>query len=677
MSDAKDDQGKQTAAEPKPGDGSTGDAQPKKAPSSDSAAKAKAKAKSPKATPAPDAAKAKTPDAPPKGEGSKGEGPKGEGPKGEGSKASDAPVPVTPTAEDERAAAEAAARRRVRRSRKVEGVETAPDETPSADEPDKPARRRRRSRSSKRTSSERGDGPDKPRPTEGRSRERSKDRQRERSRDRSRDQSRDRSKDRPRRPGAVGKTTERRVYRQDLPPGQQASPPPAEPADKTRQSQAAKAASDKDAAAKINEQDKITLILHPAPKAAPTRRKKKDTRPKTAKEALKAKASKRGKSAKAEPQAEAKPAAVELQKAWLTADLDSAAEIIAEAGAAGEALIAAWLEGNNTAAIARVAAMDELRGKVRKAARRALQVLKSRGETIPTIEQPDDQPEEDQPDPCVANFVPADANGVCFLSISQRQPGGRYVVADVMMSEPRGVMYASSGRIAGKQIRQWRNRVVERFGVPPVDVSVEWARYKIAEARKQNDVSKQVLPLGYDSCAAMISPAPAEPPPHPMAELDEDFAEAEISKSVTGSDALHADPEFRSWVPEQRSLDELLSKLGERIGTGGGEDPKVVDEALRAEVAAATDRFFQPDVRNMFADRMRDSAISVRQRAGDDAARRVLAVAQAIRQAGMVTSPPSEIPFLTSIFQKAIAMMARQGNGQLRVPVPQTTPDTE
>jgi hypothetical protein len=64
---------------------------------------------------------------------------------------------------------------------------------------------------------------------------------------------------------------------------------------------------------------------------------------------------------------------------------------------------------------------------------------------------------------------------------------------------------------------------------------------------------------------------------------------------------------------------------------------------------------------------MRGSAISVRSRSGDERAIQVLAVAQAVRDAGLITSPPSEIPFLLSFFQKGIAIMVQQG--QLRVPV--------
>jgi len=63
---------------------------------------------------------------------------------------------------------------------------------------------------------------------------------------------------------------------------------------------------------------------------------------------------------------------------------------------------------------------------------------------------------------------------------------------------------------------------------------------------------------------------------------------------------------------------------------------------------------------------MRGSAISVRSRSGDDQALRVLAVAKAVRDAGLVTSPPSDLPFLLSFFQKGVAMLVEQG--QLRVP---------
>ena len=61
----------------------------------------------------------------------------------------------------------------------------------------------------------------------------------------------------------------------------------------------------------------------------------------------------------------------------------------------------------------------------------------------------------------------------------------------------------------------------------------------------------------------------------------------------------------------------------------------------------------------------------MRSRKGDDRALDVLATARAVKEAGLITSPPREIPFLVAFFQKGLAALARLGGGQLRVPVAQ------
>ena len=511
-----------------------------------------------------------------------------------------------------------APKRKVRRSRTVEAPVEAPAEAASADDDGEPRKKRRRRR--------RKDGP------------------------------RDKDEGRDKKAGAVLQTESRRVYRQDVPgsdPGQatRGRRPPEEPKKKD-----------------VNEQDKITLLLHPAPKAGAHRAasKKKKDRPKTAKEALRAKTKQPKKASKA-----GKQDAASVDAAWVKVDMAGAEDAAAQAGDAGEALVKAWLDGGNAAAIAVVAQAEGLGGKVRKAARRALNVLKSRGVDIPEIEA-DAPSAEEGPEPFVAKYIPPDASGTSFLSISQRQKGGRYHVADVLFRSGIGVIHATTARLAGKHIRDWQKRIEEQFGTKPVDVPLEWARHQIAEARKRNDESKQIVPLGYDSCAPMIGPAPETEPAHPLADLDASEASKEdVEKATLGSDALHTEPEFRTWMPDRNALDELLRKVGERVGSEeGAQDPGVVDEALKVEVTAATDRFFAPELRVELAERMRGAAISMRARVGDDAATRVLRIAKAVKEAGLITSPPSEIPFLVSFFQKAVAMMVRQNQGQLRVPIP-------
>jgi hypothetical protein len=442
-------------------------------------------------------------------------------------------------------------------------------------------------------------------------------------------------------------------------------------------------------------EDKVTLILHPQPKAAPGRLKPA-TRPMTAKEALQAKAARRGLGAPAKPaslgvggEASATDALAqrgsgptELREEWLRASSADATHVLAEAERAAPELIAAWQQHANVAALTAVAWGHEPAGPgaelgpMRKAARRALNVLRARGITVP--EPPSAAPAGarpplgavEDPGPPTATFVPPDANGMTFFSVSQRLAGGRYRVADVVLREGLGILHASSGRLPGKQIRRWKARVEARLGAAPVEVPLEWARYRVAEARQQNDKSGQVLPLGLDGCQSLFTPVPAEAPHHPIAQLEQEIGAAEISQAVAASAALHNEPELRSWLPDRPALDELLRQVGAKLGPAGGSDQKLVDTTLAEELDSATDRFFSPDVRAALAERMRDSAISVRKRAGDATARQVLCVARAIREAGIITSPPHEIPFLVSFFRKAIAVLARQGDGRLQVPVP-------
>src|SRR5690606_29844974 len=55
---------------------------------------------------------------------------------------------------------------------------------------------------------------------------------------------------------------------------------------------------------------------------------------------------------------------------------------------------------------------------------------------------------------------------------------------------------------------------------------------------------------------------------------------------------------------------------------------------------------------------------------GEHAGLRVAAVIHVIQGAGLITNPPSDVKFLTGYFDKALALIAAQQGGQLRIPIP-------
>lgn len=442
-------------------------------------------------------------------------------------------------------------------------------------------------------------------------------------------------------------TAERAVYTQDV----VIPPPPEKPPSAVKE---------------MPDASKITLLLHPAPKASAGKKRKKNKGPATAKQALAAKTARRTKKKGDKRRGAPQAPKVELKAAWKKAGLADAAEALVAAEGSGEELVKIWLDAGNAAAIAAAAASDEVKGKSRKAARRAIGVLKSRGIEVPEIETASPVIDEGPAEP-VASFIPPDSTGLTFVSIAQRQKGGLFSVADAVIRPAQGIVQVTSGKIAGHKIRNWKQRVEDEFGTAPVEVPVDWARHLIAEARKQNDASGTVVPLGFDTAAPLFGPAPDEAPPHPVADLDGPD-DAAVEKATADSEKLHAAPEFRGWVPDRAAVDEMLAQVGQRLQGEDSQDPEKVNAALDEEVGAACDRFFTPERREAMAARMRDAAISVRDRDGDDAARDVLAVATAIERAGLVTKPPREIPFLALFFRKAVAWMAQQNRGQLRLP---------
>ncbi|HEU4533748.1 MAG TPA: hypothetical protein VFS00_06505, partial [Polyangiaceae bacterium] len=182
-----------------------------------------------------------------------------------------------------------------------------------------------------------------------------------------------------------------------------------------------------------------------------------------------------------------------------------------------------------------------------------------------------------------------------------------------------------------------------------------------------------LLPLNVDQYDDMLAPVPAAPPAHPALGLGLAIDDVTIARALQESESLHNEPEFVGYLPDRGAVGGLMNKLGEALAARQGvETPQDGFAALlRDEVAAATDRFFTPEVRQRVAERMLDGALSLYHRAGPERAKEALAVRQAVLRAGLVTEPPREIAFLRFFFDKAVMLMASRSGGQLRVPVPQ------
>jgi hypothetical protein len=364
------------------------------------------------------------------------------------------------------------------------------------------------------------------------------------------------------------------------------------------------------------------------------------------------------------------PSAASFDQAILQTSADDALSAVTQSGEQGPALVDAWVHAKNAAAVAAVADDEKAPGAARKAARRGINVLKARGIAIPEkarIAKIGGDPIEGYD----AWFVPPDGSGTHMIILAARKQSGKLHVVHTTMREDVGILDVRALEMSRSQLRASFDESARRMGYSPVVVPVEWARSRVAKSRAENAKTGAIVPLGLDSQAQVLGPVPDQAPPHPV-----DAAKLDVPAATTvvpASAELHREPEFGGWLPAGPAVQELLIEVGQKLAASGGpnqQDAAKVDDAVREGLDNATDRFFAPEIRERLAERMKDAAVSILARAGRERAAQVMAVGSAIVAAGLITSPPRDIPFLRGFFQKALAIIAAQQGGQLSIPVP-------
>lgn len=365
----------------------------------------------------------------------------------------------------------------------------------------------------------------------------------------------------------------------------------------------------------------------------------------------------------------------------LNASAERALTAVASVGADEQAdLVDAWLKGKNVDAIAAVARENDAPAPARKAARRAVNVLKSRGVTVPearAVARPMAASEATRR--VEARLQPLDPSGHIIYTVLSLAEGKETRVVDVVVAPSVGILRVSGGSLSPSKYREWEKTTRQRRGFAPAPVDPAFARHRIEQAKADNAKSGALVPLELAQFDDLLGGAPSTEPPHPVAAAGLSLEPAGWKDYLAKSAELHLEPELAWVMPSPEAFQELLAKLGERVAAAGGKEPdgETFNTFLREEVAAATDRFFSSEVREVLAARLLDAAASVLFRAGKEHAEKVLAVRQGVLTAGLVTDPPRDIAFLRGAFEKVFSAMVRQSGGQISLPLPRAAGESD
>lgn len=361
----------------------------------------------------------------------------------------------------------------------------------------------------------------------------------------------------------------------------------------------------------------------------------------------------------------------------LNAQAEDALASLDKVGARAAQLVEAWVKAGNAAAV--TTAAERAEGAARKAARRGLNVLKARGVTVPEPLRISAIAGGKAPEQTEAFLLSPDSAGSVLIAITTRSPSARGKVVFVYLHDQIGVHRVDVGELSQAQLKDALAKALPGARYKAVQVPVEWARRRIADARAKHVERKVPEPFGFGRAEALLGPVPAEPVAHPFDAEGLELSLEDAADMVKRSAELHQLPELQSWLPERAAVEELFVKVGHALAEAGHDPsqdppPEALRTTLAEQIAAATDRYFTPERRAQLVLGLKDAALSVLPREGEEKALEISALAKVAAEAGLITNPPSEIPFLRGYFEKAVSVMAMSNQGRIRIPVPPRAP---
>jgi hypothetical protein len=372
------------------------------------------------------------------------------------------------------------------------------------------------------------------------------------------------------------------------------------------------------------------------------------------------------------------PASSDFDAKLLGAAASDALASLNKAGAKAPQLVEAWVKAGNAAAVAEAA--ERADGAARKAARRGLNVLKARGVAVPEPTRVSAVAGAKAAEQTEAFMLSPDSLGNVLLAITTRSLTSRGKVVFVYMNDGLGIHRVDVGELSQSQLKDALAKALPGARYKAVSVPVEWVRRRIADARAKHAESKVPEPMGFARAESLLTPVPAEAVAHPFDAEGLELSLEDATEMAKESAQLHNLPELAGWFPEKEAVDEMFANVGKGLADAG-HDPtqeppaEALRDALSAQIAAATDRYFTPERRARLVVALKDAALSALPREGEEKALQLSALANVTAEAGLITNPPHEIPFLRGYFEKAVSLLAMQNQGRIRIPVPPRAPE--
>ncbi len=322
----------------------------------------------------------------------------------------------------------------------------------------------------------------------------------------------------------------------------------------------------------------------------------------------------------------------------------------------GRALLRAAAQAGRLDVVVEAAAVGDK--ELHKEAKRLAHALKHRGVEV---ELPTKQVEAPKPttevmaEPAVY-LTSLDGQGERAVYWSRNLPGRGVELAQIVVSDARGVVDFLLAEISRKRFREFSDELVRQGGVTIREVTRDEARIALDRARVAAREGGE-CPTEFPAWAAQfLGPAPAQAP-GPLAPTGEGRPPAdpaELGALVADSATILKEPELSRWRPESDALRSFALHLEEALASplylSGPQGDLQREEAMAGVVEREAEAYFDPARRARYAGYLLDTA---RLFESTDRIRQAQIAAAAARM--LASDVPSErIPFCRELFARLI-----------------------
>lgn len=238
-----------------------------------------------------------------------------------------------------------------------------------------------------------------------------------------------------------------------------------------------------------------------------------------------------------------------------------------------------------------------------KGARRALYALRSAGVAVP------ERPKPQAPAPATEGgdedfewlpswLSPPTGTGERALLVVRAQKGGGLEVAQVMLSDEKGITSVQTQESSRSAYRQQVRELRSEDPMRAIEIALEEAKTILGENAALNLASNTPFPKGTEKLLRHFAVTPTQVPADLLVPLPDD------ERLATQAKSLHEEPEAQAWLPPEAELKVMAQKLDVVMTSPLQLTPVQKEEQVRGVIRAAAAEFFTPKVRRLYARRL-------------------------------------------------------------------------